>query len=409
MDKKVLFITNAHPIPNYRRLWKKVTSLADDGYQVRAICPMGLKKPGRKRMKKADVHYYYKKETQASTTYSYVRRELSDLLKVSFIALGFYLRRQFRLIHLVNPSDTLVLVALFYRLLGYQFVYERGESNPEKYRREHFNKGGFLYELLGWLERLAVKQSRLIIVPDYKDKKELVDRYGIKKNKVVTIEPLPDLKDFYQPVTDQSLRRGFPHLALYSGSLKVERGLVRLLTSIDFIVNGLGRRDILFVLAGTGKDLKRLVEFSEKKGVTKYVYFAGWLNQEKLLGYLAAADIGIAPEPLHASGTAFRDSILEYMALGKPVVSFASDMHKRKIGPAGMFVGAYNKEELAWKILQLIDNEKKRQSMGEAGRVKVERGMNWLRSELKLLAAYDSMFRRTPLFKGRRLVEHPAV
>ena len=62
MKKKVLFITNSHPIPNYRRTWKKASALANDDYEVRVICPTGQRKPGVRKIKKVEAHYFYKKE-----------------------------------------------------------------------------------------------------------------------------------------------------------------------------------------------------------------------------------------------------------------------------------------------------------------------------------------------------------
>ena len=321
-----------------------------------------------------------------------------------------YIKRQFRIIHLVNPSDTLVLVCLFYKLLGYKFVYERSESSPERYQREHvINPNKAALAILKWLERLAIKHAHLIIVPDYKDKHELIRNLKAKKEKIVTIEPLPDLKDFYQPAINWNYKRGFPYMAFYSGSLKIERGLVRLLDAVSFIVNSLGRKDILFIFAGTGRDMSNLVCYAERKGISKNVHFAGWLNQEKLLGHLAVADIGLAPEPLKRSTSLFRDSILECMALGKPVVSFNTITNRRKIGKAGVFVNEYNKEAFARQIIRLIDNKDRSRAMGEMGRMRVERDLNWLRSELKLLGAYEDLFRKKPLMGSNRLVERPAV
>lgn len=411
MKKKVLFITNSHPIPNYRRTWKKASALANDDYEVRVVCPTGLKKVGVKKVKKVEAHYYYKKEEDAAGgKKSLLGKELADLIKVGLKVFKIYLKRQFRIIHLANPSDTLVLICLFYKLLGYKFVYERSESTPDRYLREHaINPSKFALAILKWLERLAIKHAHLIIVPDYKDKHDLIRNLKAKKEKIVTIEPLPDLKDFYQPAINWKYKRGFPYMALYSGSLKIERGLVRLLDAVSFIVNGLGRKDILFVFAGTGRDMENLICYAERKGIAKNVYFAGWLNQEKLLGHLAVADLGLAPEPLKRSTSLFRDSILEYMALGKPVVSFNTITNRRKIGKAGVFVNEYNREAFAREIIRLLDNKDRSRAMGEMGRKRIERDLNWLRSELKLLGAYEELFRKKTLFGSHRLPERAAA
>jgi len=411
MKKKILFITNNHPVPDYRRLWKKATSLQKDGYEVKIICPSKNKrKLGTYKLEGITIFYYWKFFSR-NNFFTFTLGETLDFMKVSLLVLGLYLKREFHVIHLVNPTDTLTLVGLFYKLLGYQFVYEMNESYPEKlkYGETGMKKNNRLaLSILKKFEKLALNIADLIIVPNSRQKARIVRLIQERKNIIITIEPLPDLKDFYQPLLNGNYKKGFNHLALYAGSLKIERGVIKLLQAIDLIVNKLGRDDILFILAGEGKDKEKLKRYTRKKNIFKNVYFPGWLNQERFLEYLTDAEMGLVPEPVRQQKSVLRDSVFEYMAAGKPIVSFDSRIGRNKIGKAGSLIADYNELTFAKEIIRIIDNKGKSQAMGEVGKMRVEKDLNWLKSEIKLLSAYEELFIRKSFFGTRDPIQKPA-
>ncbi len=397
MKKKVLFIANNYPAPDYRRLWKKATSLQKDGYEVKIICPAGNgKKPGICEIEAIKI-FYYRKLFLRKNLFFFSLGEMLDLMQVSLLVFRLYLKRSFQVIHFVNPTDTLAFVGLFYKILGYQFVYEMNESYSDKikYGKSGFGKNNRLFlNCLGKIERLALKIADMIIVPNSKQKSRIVRLVQEEKNKIITIEPLPDLKDFYQLLPGRDYKRGFNHLALYAGSLRIERGMIKLLQAVDLVVNKLGKDDILFILAGEGEDKEELKKYARKNNIAQNIYFPGWLNQEKLLEYLTEADMGLVPEPIRKQKSVLGDSVFEYMAAGKPVVSFDSRIGRSRIGKAGSLITDYNELNFAKEIIRIIDNKDKSRAMGEMGKIKVERDFNWLRSEIKLLSAYEELFLR---------------
>jgi glycosyltransferase involved in cell wall biosynthesis len=412
MKKKVLFITNNYPAPDYRRLWKKATSLQKDGYEVRIICPSGSKKKsGTEKIEGIKIFYYHKFFLR-DKIFSFILGETLDFIKVSLLTFRLYLRRGFQVIQVVNPTDTLIFIGLFYRILGYHFVYEMNESCLErfKYKRLGLEKNRhYFFSCLEKIEKLALKFADMIIVPNSKQKAGIVRLVQEEKNKIITIEPLPDLKDFYQPLPSRDYKKGFSHLALYAGSLKLERGIIKLLQAIDLVVNKLGKDDILFVLAGEGEDKEELKKYAKTKNIFRNVCFPGWLNQEKLLDYLTEADMGLIPEPVRKQKSILRDSVFEYMAAGKPVISFDSRIGRSKIGKAGALIVNYNELNFAKEIIRIIDNKEKSRAMGEIGKMKVERDLNWLKSEIKLLSAYENLFMKKSFLGTGNPIQKPVL
>src|SRR5262249_44316394 len=84
--------------------------------------------------------------------------------------------------------------------------------------------------------------------------------------------------------------------------------------------------------------------------------------------------------------------VMEYMALGKPVVSFALKETQVSAGQAAVFVKPNDEAEFAKAIEQLMDDPERRRRMGEWGRRRVLDALSWDVSAKSLLAAYSFLF-----------------
>jgi glycosyltransferase involved in cell wall biosynthesis len=85
--------------------------------------------------------------------------------------------------------------------------------------------------------------------------------------------------------------------------------------------------------------------------------------------------------------------IMEYMALGKPIVQF--NLKEGRVSAMGAALYADNQNQVpdfAAKILELLQNPDERKRMGEIGRQRVEQELAWEYSVSNLLAAYRRVF-----------------
>ncbi|MBD3300356.1 MAG: glycosyltransferase [Candidatus Moranbacteria bacterium] len=394
MKKKILFITNSFPAPEYKRLWKKATSLASEDYQVFVISPQG--KQLKKEIKHKNIQtFFYKKRKRKENAKSFIIGEISDFLQVRKLAFELYYKEKFDVVHITNPTDTLAIMGIIFKLFKCIFVYENNENYPSKYKslKHRFTFWDkVIIRFLEIIEKKVIKKADLIIVPQSKQRIRISRLVPQKRNRIITIEPLPDLKDFYHPFLDHDYKMGFKHMIVYAGSLRIKRGLGKLLNVINFIVNDQRKKDILFVLAGEGKDKTRIKKYLKNKNLISSVYLPGWLDQEKLLSYLTAADLGVLVESRSDSNCSFRDSLFEFMACGKPVISFNYKPNNCRVGEAGTFLEGTNELLLAKEIIRILDNKEKIEQMGRIGQLKVEKQFNWLKSEIKLLSAYNKLF-----------------
>ena len=90
------------------------------------------------------------------------------------------------------------------------------------------------------------------------------------------------------------------------------------------------------------------------------------------------------------------NKIVEYMAMGKPVVAFDLDEARETARDAGAFVAADGSNgsdaaALGDAILELLSSPQRRQRMGEAGRRRFDQVLAWEHQRDTLLQAYETL------------------
>jgi glycosyltransferase involved in cell wall biosynthesis len=131
-------------------------------------------------------------------------------------------------------------------------------------------------------------------------------------------------------------------------------------------------------------------DLAGKLGLSSFVEFAGWLQDDELVTLLSTADVCIGPDPkspLNDVSTMVK--ILEYMAVGCPIVSYDLEESRRSAAGAALYAPADDVQALAELIVQLLDDPELRAQLGSTGRARTESRFSWERSEQALLAAYE--------------------
>jgi glycosyltransferase involved in cell wall biosynthesis len=87
------------------------------------------------------------------------------------------------------------------------------------------------------------------------------------------------------------------------------------------------------------------------------------------------------------------NKIMEYMAMGRPVVSFDLVEARVSAGEAAVYARPNDVAEFAGLVSELLDDPPRRRAMGEIGVERVSGPLSWTNSEKELLAAYESATR----------------
>ena len=112
-------------------------------------------------------------------------------------------------------------------------------------------------------------------------------------------------------------------------------------------------------------DAPKLRDLAHELELDEYVNFTGWIEREDVLRYLSVADIGLTPDPqngLNEYSTMLKT--MEYMAMGKPVVSFDLQEARFSSQDAALYAIPNQVEDFADKIETLLDNQELRREMG---------------------------------------------
>ena len=81
------------------------------------------------------------------------------------------------------------------------------------------------------------------------------------------------------------------------------------------------------------------------------------------------------------------NKIMEYMALGKPIVQFDVTEGRFSAQDSSLYAKANDAKDFGEKILELLDDPARRALMGESGRKRVQEVLAWPHEQPKLLRA----------------------
>jgi glycosyltransferase involved in cell wall biosynthesis len=389
VKKKVLIIVENAAVPFDPRVWKEACSLQQNGYDVAALCPRD--KGCERGYEFIDgVHIYRHPRTDdGNSPLGYVLEYSSALFWEFLYSWYIYFRHGFQVIQGCNPPDTIFLVALPFKLLGVKYIFDHHDINPELYFSK-YGKQGFLYKVLVWLEKLTFRFADVAMSTNRSYADLAVTRGGLDPRDVFVVRNGPDSQKLKAVPPKPVLKYNKPYLVGYVGTMSIQEGLDILLDAAVHIRN-LGRNDVHFTCVGGGPGLASLQKMVQDKHLEDIVNFTGRIPDEQLLDILSSADVCVNPDkPCEMNDLSTMIKIMEYMALGKPIVQF--DLKEGRVSAQEASLYSSNTGSLANdfadKILWLLDRPEERKRMGEFGRNRVEKELAWEYSVPNLLAAY---------------------
>jgi len=220
-----------------------------------------------------------------------------------------------------------------------------------------------------------------------------VSRGGVSTENVFVVRNGPRMDTFRAVPANPARKYGKRYLVGYVGTMNTQDGLDILIDTAQKIKNR-GRRDIHFICVGAGPELANLRRMNKEKKLEDTVTFTGYVPDAELVEILSTADVCVNPDrPCEMNSISTMIKIMEYMALGKPIVQFEGKEGRFSAQDASLYCdGADHVADFADKILWLLDHPEERSRMGEFGRRRIETNLAWEHSVEKLLAAYEKAF-----------------
>lgn len=395
MKRKILIIVENAPAPPDPRVWKEALALCAAGYAVTILCPKGHGFRESYESREGIHIYRHPIPDETDGVLGYGWEYVCALFWEVLYSWWIFLRRGFHVIQGCNPPDTIFLAALPFKLFGVKFIFDHHDVNPELYIAKYQRKDLFFKALI-WLEKLTFHCADVVLATNESYREIAIGRGHRASENVFVVRNGPDINALRPVAPNTVLKHGKKYLVGYVGVMAIQDGLDILLDVAEYIKNS-GRADIHFTCIGGGPAFSKLQELLREKKLENMVNFTGRIPDKEMIEILSTADVCVNPDrPCQMNDMSTMIKIMEYMALGKPIVQFDLKEGRISAGEASLYCDKENQvRDFAEKICWLVDHPEERRRMGEFGRRRVEGELAWKYSVEKLLGAYEWAFRRT--------------
>ncbi|MCU7827118.1 glycosyltransferase family 4 protein [Kitasatospora sp. DSM 101779] len=400
--RRALILVENLSVPFDRRVWQECTTLRDAGWTVDVICPRGSKRDTESEavIDGVRIHRYPLRAATGGPA-GYLREYGSALWHTARLA-----RRvgPVDVVHACNPPDLLFLPALWLKRRGARFVFDQHDLVPELYL-SRFDRGeDLLYRGVCALERLTYRAADVVLATNESYRDVALRRGGRRPDDVFVVRSAPDTGRFRPVPPEPELKRGKPHLLCYLGVMGPQDGVDYALRALAKLRDEFGRTDWHAVFVGGGDTFDAMVELSRRLGLSEQVEFTGRVPDADLVRYLSTADVCLSPDPRNPlNDVSTMNKVLEYMVMGRPIVSFDLREARVSAGDAAVYAPANDEARFAELVALLLDDPEKRVLMGKAGQERINGPLAWRNSQASLLAAYAAACRdHAPVSAGGR-------
>jgi glycosyltransferase involved in cell wall biosynthesis len=305
------------------------------------------------------------------------------------------LKDGFDVVHAHNPPDTLFIVGAFHKLFGKKFVFDHHDLCPELYQSRYATPSGLVSRGLALCEKASVKIADVVIATNESYREIDIRRNGVEPSKVFVVRNGPDLSRVRLTDPDPVLRGKARVVLGYLGAMNPQDGVDYMVRALRHLRYRLMRSDFYCVAIGHGDSLEELKSLAVDLGLEDCLMFTGFISDEDMVRLLSTVDICLDPNPsspLNDVSTWIK--VMEYMALGKPLVSF--DLKETRVSAAGaaLYVKPNDEAAFAGAIARLMDDPAERARMGEVGRTRVHNELGWHVTSKNLLDAYEFLLGR---------------
>jgi glycosyltransferase involved in cell wall biosynthesis len=240
-------------------------------------------------------------------------------LLASFTFLTFRSFRGYRLIHVHNMPDILVLSALVPRLLGARIILDLHDPVPELFRAIYnLPANSVMLRCLEKIERWSIRFADVVLTPNIAFKEVFVSR-GCRPDKVAIVMNSPDETIFnFGAHRDRGKLPGFN--LMFHGSLLERNGLF---LAIDAVAQLRQRIPSLrlHIYGEPTPHIGKVMQKVSQLALQSIVEYHGYKLLREVPLAISATDLGVItnlPNSFNEINLPIR--IFEYLSMGKPVI-----------------------------------------------------------------------------------------
>ncbi|MGA4897717.1 glycosyltransferase family 4 protein [Streptomyces griseoincarnatus] len=387
--RRALVLVENLSVPFDRRVWQECRTLRDAGWEVDVICPQGTKRDTEPEavIDGVRIHRYPLRAATGGPA-GYLKEYGAALWHTTRLARKV---GPVDVVHACNPPDLLFLPALRLKRQGAAFVFDQHDLVPELYLSRFGRGKDLLYRGVCALERATYRAADVVLATNESYKDVAVRRGGRRGEDVFVVRSAPDTERFHPVDPEPELKRGKPHLLCYLGVMGPQDGVDYALRALAKLRDEVGRTDWHAVFVGAGDTFDAMVELSRELGLDGQVEFTGRVPDADLVRWLSTADVCLSPDPCNPlNDVSTMNKVLEYMVMGRPIVSFDLKEARVSAGEAAVYAKGDDEGEFAALIARLLDDPEQRSRMGKSGQERINGPLAWRNSQAALLAAYEA-------------------
>lgn len=219
-----------------------------------------------------------------------------------------------------------------------------------------------LYQLKNWTARSASKANHIFTISNA-SKNDIMKEYkiasnditvthlGIKEAFVVDKEKMKDILEKFAIKGDY---------ILFVGTIQPRKNITRLIEAFAKVLKSDGNENLTLVIVGKkGWLYEKILEAPSTYHVLEHVKFLDFVSDEDLPVLYEQATCYVLPSLYEGFGL----PVLEAMKYGCPVITSNVSSLPEAGGDAALYVDPYNPDDIAEKILYLINHPKIRKEM----------------------------------------------
>jgi glycosyltransferase involved in cell wall biosynthesis len=393
---RVLIIVQNLPVPFDRRVWLECQALTAAGYDVTVVCPKGKDDPAHQVLDGVTL-LKYRPYAPGGGALGFVVEYAYSFLATAKQVLRARRQGTFDVLQACNPPDIFWPIARWLRRLdGTRYVFDHHDLCPELYDSRFPQASRLPRRGLLALEKATFRTADHVVATNASYAEIAVRRGGKSPADVTVVRTGPDHERLQRANRVPALRRGRWHLVAYIGVMGPQDGVDLAVRAAAHIVHDLGRDDVAFTFMGAGDSYDEIVALRDELGLRDYLELPGRVPDDTVFDVLSTAAVGLSPDPKNPlNDVSTMNKTMEYMAFGLPVVAFDLKETRVSAGESASYVPSGDVAAYAAAIVQLLDDADRREEMGRAGRLRIEKELGWLHQRTAYVGVYDRLVGRT--------------
>jgi len=310
--------------PGDPRPRRAVDALLREGMEVDLICLGGENTPWREKhggLKIFRVPLKNRRGGKLAYTYQYA----AFILISSAVFALRSLARRYDLAYVHNMPDILVISSLIPKALGAKVILDLHDPMPELMMTIfNLKMNSRIVHLIRKLEKWSIGRANLVLTVNSACKKAFGSR-SCDPDKIAVVMNSPDTEIFRSRTPASYAGANHAHdkrfVVMYHGSLVERNGLDLAVEALARIRESIPSVE-LRIYGSRTRFLDRVMDAARGKHLDEAISYLGPKTLEELVPAIEGCDVGVIPNHRNAFteiNTPTR--ILEYLALGKPVVA----------------------------------------------------------------------------------------